>query len=414
MTKRATDPASELTKEVSAGEKYLKREWSSMLRRLVKHIENKSADLSERTMEIAAHVYTDKVRFDAEREVFRNTPLIAGLSVEIPAPGDRLLFDEAGPPVVIVRTLDNTLKAYLNICPHRGSRLVNTVENAQNFVCPYHAWRFDLDGNLLRRPRADAFEHDCEPEKKLIPVPVSEKHGMIFVVANPEAQDLDIDEFLGEMSPLVEAMELEKAELIKLDLIDDLDTNWKLAFDTFCEPYHVPVVHSNSLGDQVVPFVSIQDKFGIHNRYIGPGRDIEAFAGKDESEWNDTNYSGVHCIYPNTTFTYTDSIDGDTPVFTLFRLFPGADVGKCNVLYSTFKPKAHKVKADSQIFEKLHDDLHWVVSNEDFVAAANSYRSLMHAPKDMKLTFGKNEMVLQEYHRTLADDCNMPLDMNKS
>jgi hypothetical protein len=60
--------------------------------------------------------------------------------------------------------------------------------------------------------------------------------------------------------------------------------------------------------------------------------------GKPESEWPSSSYSGVHCIFPSTTFTYTDSIDGETPVSALFRLFPGREIGQTEVLFSTFEP----------------------------------------------------------------------------
>jgi phenylpropionate dioxygenase-like ring-hydroxylating dioxygenase large terminal subunit len=395
--------------EQTRGEAWLEQEWRSMLRRLVPHIESKTADLGEHTIDIAAHTYTDQNRFEAERRVFQQVPLLAGLSVEIPNPGDRLLFDEAGPPIIVVRATDGSVKAYLNLCPHRGSRVANSCEATRTFTCPFHGWSFGLDGRLLGRPRADGFEGPNEPERRLTPVPVSEWHGMIFVRADPSGETLDVEAFLGEMAPIVVAMELESVALVKAERMDVVDTNWKLAMDTFCEGYHVPVVHGQSLGDQVVPFVTVQDLFGSHGRYIGPGRQLEALAGTPESEWPDSNYSAVHYIFPNTTFTYTDSIDGETPVFTLFRLFPGKSIDETFVLYSTFRPGRPSPLPDAE-FQALHDQLHVVVRDEDFVTAANTWRSLQYAPKDMKLVFGRHEIILQEYHRNLARAAGLPLD----
>ena len=391
------------------GEAWLAREWQGMLRRLVAHIETGTADLTEEPSYVPASSYTDMTRFAAERRVFLDTPLLAGLSVEIPEPGDRLLFDEAGPPIIVVRVPDGSVKAYLNICPHRGSRLVNDCRSTRSFQCPFHAWLFSLDGMLLRRPRADGFEGASEPLRKLIAVPVAEWAGLIFVSANPGGPDIDVRAFLDELAPVVEAMELEKAALVRSEKLDVVETNWKLAMDTFCESYHVPAVHGKSLGDQVVPYVTIDDLFGTHGRYIGPGKQLVELVGKPEAEWPKSHYSAVHYIFPNTTFTYTDSIDGETPVFTLFRLFPGREIGQTDVLFSTFRPKGPG-DADDDGFSKLHDELRWVVENEDFATAANTWRSLRHAPTDMKLTFGRNEVVLQNYHRELAARAGMPLD----
>ena len=189
--------------------------------------------------------------------------------------------------------------------------------------------------------------------------------------------------------------------------MEPVATSWKLALDTFCESYHVPAVHGRSLGDQVVPYVSIHDDFGIHGRYIGPGKQLQELVGTPESEWPDSNYSGVHYIFPNATFTYTDSIDGKTPYFTLFRLFPGAHVGEAVCLFSSFRPAEGALGEDD--FARLHRELHALVRDEDFVVAANTWRSLQHAPADTKLVFGRHEMILREYHDELARRAGLPL-----
>lgn len=391
---------------------WLKEEWQSMLRRLVAHIETKSADLTDEPIEVPASSYTDPLRFEAEKKLFLNTPMLAGLSLEIPKPGDRLLFDAAGPPIILVRSENNSVKAFLNICTHRGARLAKSCENSDSFVCPFHAWRFDLDGKLLRRPRDDGFAMDNEPSRDLIEIPVAEQYGMIFVRPNPDPstidEAIDVDEFLGEMSPLIQALELDHAELVKSDRLD-LETNWKIALDTFCEPYHVPAMHPQTLAPQLVPLVSIQDSYGKHGRYAGPARYVKEFVGKPEEEWQDSNYSAVHYIFPNCTFTYADAIDGQTPVFAMFRLFPGSEPGQAIALSTTYKPKA-AAHADNAGFEELHDNVMHIVQNEDFVVAANSWDSLQHAPEGMKLVFGRNELLLQIAHAELAKAAGMPLE----
>ncbi len=392
----------------SVSNSWLKEEWQSMLRRLVAHIETRSADLSDEPVEVPASSYSDPKRFEAEKKLFLNTPMLAGLSLEIPKPGDRLLFDAAGPPIILVRCEDASVKAFLNICTHRGARLVNNCENSDGFVCPFHAWRFDLDGKFLRRPRSDGFDIENERNRDLIQIPVTEQYGMIFVRPTPGGEAIDVDDFLGEMSTLIQALDLDHAELVKSDRID-LETNWKIALDTFCEPYHVPSLHPQTLAPQLVPLVSIQDSYGIHGRYAGPARYVKDFVGKPEEKWQESNYSAVHYIFPNCTFTYADAIDGQTPVFAMFRLFPGSEPGKAIALSTTYKPKA-AANADNSGFEELHDNVMNIVQTEDFVVAANSWNSLQHAPKDMKLVFGRNELLLQIAHRELAKAAGMPLE----
>jgi phenylpropionate dioxygenase-like ring-hydroxylating dioxygenase large terminal subunit len=240
----------------------------------------------------------------------------------------------------------------------------------------------------------------------LIEIPVSEQYGMIFVRATPNGEAINVEEFLGEMAPLIQALDLDQAELIKSDRLD-LETNWKIALDTFCEPYHVPALHPRTLAPQLVPLVSIQDSFGKHARYATPARYIQRFVGIPESEWSDSNYSAVHYIFPNCTFTYADAIDGQTPIFAMFRMFPGSEPGKAVTLSTTYKPKTASGNID---YEELHDNVMHIVQTEDFVVAANSWRSLLHAPDDMQLVLGRNELLLQIYHRELAKAAGMPLD----
>ena len=392
----------------------LDAEWTKMRRRLIAHIETATSDLIGEPFTLPISSYTDPDRFEAERRAFRKLPLLAGLSVEIPRAGDRILFEEAGPSIIIVRGDDGQARAFLNLCPHRGSRLVQDAKRSARFACPFHAWTFDLEGRLVRRPREDAFACDGAETPRLVPVPIAEWRGLLFVRADPEGEPFDVADFLGSLAPIVEAMELERAALVRSDSMGVTETNWKLAMDTFCEGYHVPAVHGRSLGANVVPYVTIDDDFGLHHRYVGPGRDLERLVGTPESEWPDSPYSGVHYVFPNATFTYTPSIDGKTPMFTLFRLFPGDTVGRSVCLYSTFRPNADPDDTEAQtFFEKMHEDLYQVVEHEDFQNAASTWKGLQDAPPNQSVVFGRNETILSRYHQALADHVGMPLDRER-
>eukprot|EP01035_Chromulina_nebulosa_P067812 gene67812-92910_t len=94
-------------------------------RRVVEHIRNSTSDLADHPMRNDVSVYIDAARHAAERQkLFRETPLVACLSRELPGPGSFRTFDETGVPIIIVRGGDGTVRAFLNICVHRGARLV--------------------------------------------------------------------------------------------------------------------------------------------------------------------------------------------------------------------------------------------------------------------------------------------------
>ena len=101
-------------------------------RRTVAHLAaGGTTDWGDAPMRISPREYTDPVRFEAERrELFGKAPLLAGLSCEVAKPGDVMLFDSAGPAIIIVRARDGTLNAFLNMCTHRAARLVEDMEKA--------------------------------------------------------------------------------------------------------------------------------------------------------------------------------------------------------------------------------------------------------------------------------------------
>lgn len=389
-------------------EMWLNQEWRRLERRMVARIEERASDLCQKPLHISTSTYTDRHRFEAERrQLFLTTPLLAGLSREIPEPGNVLLFDAAGPSIVIVRTQTGSLNAFLNMCPHRGAKLVNDTKCKSAFVCPFHAWRFDLAGKLIQRPLEPAFSIEgVNPH--LTRLPVSEKYGMIFVRCDPQGEYIDIDEFLGPIAPLLQNFELADAELIKADQLA-VKTNWKLAVDTSCEGYHVPATHPTTLHPQLVPFLTIHDSFGRHHRFCGPSRKLEQCVGKAEHEWPTSSYSAVHYLFPNTILTYTDAIDGNMPILALNRSFPGAGIDEAVILYTTYKPKPAAQAADDD-FIRLHDTIIDINKTEDLPMVERVWRNYDNLPNPASMIFGRNEMILQRYHADIAEAIGMPLE----
>src|SRR5690606_25100700 len=110
-------------------------------------------DCAEAPLPLHKSIYTSDARNKAEMEhIFRSEPLVAGLSGDIPKAGDTLLFDSAGPSIIVMRAKDGAARAFLNMCTHRGAKLVEENEPWQGprprLVCPFHAWTFDPKGTL--------------------------------------------------------------------------------------------------------------------------------------------------------------------------------------------------------------------------------------------------------------------------
>ena len=383
----------------------LSKEWLSMRQRMAKHIIDKSSDLSDENVVTSSALYTDPRRFEAEQKLLRTSPQFVALSQELAKPGDTLLFENTGPSIILVRTESGELNAFLNRCPHRGAKLVTQSCANKAFTCPYHAWRFDLEGELIKRPMTEAFD-DNNAENQLIRVPVGEWGGLIFVICSPGKDEINVEDWLGSMAPLVKNMELAKASLVHSEALA-VKANWKLSMDANCEAYHVPVVHPQTISHMVAPYIYLQDSYGKHHRYSGPSREFKDLVNAGSSDWPDSNYSAVHFIYPNTVLTIT----GDpTPLLNISSFYPGENIGQSLSLNRTCLPFGLKQEEHGKLATMAHDYVMNVLKTEDFPMAEQVWENFSSLGEPAKLQLGRNEHFLQNYHRDIAADIGMPID----
>ena len=169
---------------------------------------------------------------------------------QIPNVGDFFLFDYGYESVIIARDKNNSVNAFLNVCRHRGSRVcIEKSGNTRVFVCPYHAWTYELNGSLrAAREMEDDFN---TAEYSLKKVNLRIFHGLIFICVadNPP----NIDEGLLQLEPLVEPFEFENLKIVH-SANYKVAANWKLALENYMECYHCAPAHleysrSHSLKD---------------------------------------------------------------------------------------------------------------------------------------------------------------------
>ena len=131
--------------------------------------------------------YTSTDFFALERAtVFHDNWVFAGFAHELRQPGDMLPVEIAGQPVLLLRDGDGQIRAFHNVCRHRGARLVETRRNAKKIVCPNHAWSYGLRGQLIARPhfyggdQHDVNQADCH-RADLVPIRCHLWHDWIFI-----------------------------------------------------------------------------------------------------------------------------------------------------------------------------------------------------------------------------------------
>lgn len=383
-------------------------------RRIVDHIRNGTSDLAPAAMRNDVSVYTDAERHALERrKLFRETPVVACLSSDIAEPGRFRAFDDTGVPIVVVRGRDGTVRAFLNACLHRGGRLVRESEGKANlFTCWFHGWSYASDGRLAAAPEAERFcdaggESALGASSHLISVPAAERHGLVFVQATP-GLSMDIDAHLGAFGDELAMLELDKAERVK-DGVLPVASNWKYALDTYGEGYHFAALHKQTLAPFFRSDITVYDRFGPHHRVLFVARDLERWAETAEEDWGvDDALGGIHYIFPN-TILFAGAVSPGKRYYTLFRHFPGESPGETTTYKTIYAPGGVGSPEFRKEVEDAWDATAHVVRTEDYVVSAEGYRNLLAMPPGSSVIYGRQEIALQNAHRSIAEAIGMPL-----
>lgn len=195
------------------------------------------------------HFYVDQDHFILEQKMlFQRSWVFAGVADEVGAPGAVVQKHVAGVPIFLTRNQSGELKAFQNVCPHRGVRLVTEDKSdARLIACPYHAWAFDLDGVLRARPHfygpgqhgtpRDGDDLDC---KGLFPVRLETWNGALLV--NIDGNAPPISEFLAALNTEAGNYDLSCMRYSGM-ISSEFESNWKLTIENWLDSYHVFAVH---------------------------------------------------------------------------------------------------------------------------------------------------------------------------
>ena len=200
--------------------------------------------------------YTSEAVYEEERErLFFAGWVCIGRAQEIAAPGDYLVRDVVGESVFVVRNRDGELRAFYNVCAHRGTKLLDDEPACGHLgkalKCPYHAWSYDLDGQLLATPNVhedEQFERDDYPLHRIA---VGEHAGFLFVSLAESPGSLD--DWLRDSNETMLDFERYRMGDLRLGrrLTYDVAANWKIVVENYNECLHCPQIHPELV--QVVP-----------------------------------------------------------------------------------------------------------------------------------------------------------------
>jgi phenylpropionate dioxygenase-like ring-hydroxylating dioxygenase large terminal subunit len=242
--------------------------------------------------------YTDPAVFELEQErIFRRSWQYVARTDEVAEPGSFLATHAGHVPVVLVRDEQGELRAFLNVCRHRGSVICDGSGKRATLQCPYHAWTYGLDGRLVAAPRSDregGIEHQ---ELGLVPLHLDTWGPFVFV--NPDADAPPLAETLDEVPERVAAAGIDVDGVRFLERAEsEVDANWKLCAENYLECYHCAVAHPGFVAVvDVSPDSYLLEESGSRLSQTGPPRP-EPRGSYDPA--GEVERGQFHLLFPNT------------------------------------------------------------------------------------------------------------------
>ena len=286
--------------------------WQNLFERLLGELDGRSnPDWQADQSTLDPAVYRDPGRHARERDrLFRRQPLCLGHADQLARPGSVLAHDLCGVPVLMTRARDGAVRVFLNVCRHRGARLVadeGTLCQRQSLSCPYHAWTYRLDGALAGVPVPEAFPALDRRLLGLRELPSAVRHGLIWAVLDPDADKaaLDIAGHLGALDRDLEATAIGRHRFYRQHAVLRA-ANWKLIVDAFLEVYHVRRLHAGTIGPFFSDAVSVSDAVGPHQRMlVARGERTLEIRDLPPERWSPQVHGTlVHYVFPNSIIVY--------------------------------------------------------------------------------------------------------------
>ena len=299
---------------------------------------------------LSANAYTDKKFWIKEcKTVFSDNWVFVGYKHELKNIGDVLPISLAEQPILLVKNSKDEIVAFHNVCSHRCLKLVDKFKNVKKIIsCPYHAWAYDLEGNLLASPHFGGTNnhkpHGFDPSKhgwKSVRIKIW--YDWIFINLNNNAPIFE--KYASSLIRRLADLNLEKISPVATLDFGKINTNWKFLIENFIEPYHVQFVHKKTTSQPLKDHYTIVD-----GMCYGSGVDLK------EEDASSANLAVTSCylsLFPN--FIIGTYFPGQLGVY-LNNPIDSNTTRQKRIIYTTEGHDLNKIEIEKQkkLWWKVH------------------------------------------------------------
>jgi nitrite reductase/ring-hydroxylating ferredoxin subunit len=348
-------------------------------------------------------MFLDSEYYEKEQQkVFRKLPVAVTLTAVLNEPNMVLAHDGYGLPLLITRDKAGKAHVFLNACTHKGATLVEGCEAKKTgrITCPFHAWSYTLDGDLMGVARSETFENLDKKTRNLVELPSKEVGGIIWAILDKNAQanfSLLDDKIIADM----EALDIDKQYLYGRKTFN-LKGNWKQIVEPFLEGYHVQRLHAQSVGPMFADVPTVVTKMGDH---------LLQTSGKVEFTpdlLDSIGQENIHKIVTHAYMLFPNTVVITSPYYMSVMIIMPLGVGESQVDYHmlTLNP------ADNPHAEKLYklsyETVLSVFGNEDFAASETCYTGLKSGVlDDIGVVYSGLERCIPMQYETLDKYLNL-------
>ena len=360
--------------------------------------EAKSAFLDDGIATSPVTRYHCAERFQDEiKHVFRATPLMTAHGSELPEANAFLRRKIAGLPVLLTRDGDNKVHAFLNVCRHRGARLVEDGSGCKKtFSCPYHAWTWDNRGELRGIPHEEQGFPDLDKSTLgLRRLPCEERLGWIWVTPNIQANP-DLDAHVGDLEADLAWLGMSDFKIAHSDEID-CAANWKLLIEGGMEAYHFRVAHRDTIAPYFIDNLSTYRMIGAHVRSVLPRASLPGLADQPREDWSIRDHTNIlYSVFPASQLL----VQQDHAAWICLEPL-AAD--RTLIRLSTVAPATTEMSEENAAdYWRRNHDITVRTLSEDFDIAESVQSGFASGAND-ELRFGRYEGALDKFN-TIVDD----------